>query len=138
MARYEDAKGRTWYPTLTVRTAKKVRQEVQAGGKPFDLLDVTDGSVLTRLNADPVLIVETVWAMVQPIAEREGITWENFADAHTGDVILDAGAALVEALADFFPTLEAAQIRAAQKYVQEVRKKALADAEKSINALSGT
>lgn len=138
MAKYTDTKGREWPVRLTVRTVKYIRDEVTAGGKPYDILDVSGGEVLAKLNTDPVLVSDTLWIICRELAKERGVSQDDFLDSLTGDAILDAGAALVEALADFFPKLEGAQVRKAQEYIMKVRTEAAKEAEAKLNALSGT
>lgn len=138
MARYTDVKGREWPVRLTVRTVKRIRDEVAAGGKAFDILDVSGGEVLAKLNTDPVLVSEVLWIICRETAKERGVAQEDFIDALAGDAILDGGAALVEALADFFPKLEGEQVRKAQAYVMQARAKAAKDAKEALEALSGT
>lgn len=138
MAKYTDTKGREWPVRLTVRTVKSIRDEVTDGEKPFDILDISGGVVLAKLNTDPVLVSDTLWIICRELAKERGVSQDDFLDSLTGDAILDAGAALVEALADFFPKLEGAQVRKAQAYIMKARMGAAKETEKNIDALSGT
>ena len=61
---------------------------------------------LGRLG-DHVKIVQVVWAIIEPDAERKNVTLQNFLENITGDSIADAMQALLEGLRDCFPTNEA-------------------------------
>lgn len=138
MAKYTDSKGREWPVRLTVRTVKSIRDEVTAGGKPFDVLDVSGGEVLAKVNTDPILVSEVLWITCRELAKERGVTQDDFFDTLAGEAILSGSAALVEALADFFPTLEGEQVRKAQAYIMKARTEAAKEAEAKLDALSGT
>ncbi|RMF73574.1 MAG: hypothetical protein D6744_15460 [Planctomycetota bacterium] len=68
-----------------------------------NLLEVFDGELLARLADDPVLLVNTLYAVCRPQAEERGISDETFGELLVGDAIEAAAAALVRGIADFFP-----------------------------------
>jgi hypothetical protein len=97
MPSFKDTSGREWLVTLNVAQVKRVRERLGV-----NLADLQEGNLLTRL-ADPVLLVDVLFVLVQPQAEEKNITDEQFAAGLGGDTLADAATALLEALCDFFP-----------------------------------
>jgi len=69
-----------------------------------DLVGATDAQLIQRLAGDPVLLVDVIYALCKPQADERNITDEEFGRAMWGDVIDHATTAMLEALADFFPS----------------------------------
>ena len=121
MRTFKDNDGRTWTVTLNVWTVKKVRDLLGV-----DLLDLGGGTVqpvgsragedlpgnlLSRLIADPVLLVDVLYVVCAEQAlgapERAGkadVSDEQFGRAMAGDAIDAATRAFLEELADFTPS----------------------------------
>ena len=98
MSTWKDARGHTWDLAINVNTVKRVRQLTEV-----NLLDVFDGQLLARLAGDPELLVNILYAVCQPQAERTSVSEEAFAELLVGDAIEEAATALVQGLIDFFP-----------------------------------
>lgn len=106
MKSFNDNLGRTWCITVNVATIKRVRAianidinsivEIGDDGKP-------DISLLQRLSTDPVLLVDTLYAICKPECDTKNITDEDFGASMAGDAIEHATAALLEEIVDFFP-----------------------------------
>ena len=77
MKTFTDNTGRTWTLSVTVGTIKRV--------------------------ADPVLLVDVLFAVCKPEADAKGITDEEFGRAMAGDAIELAATALLDEIIDFFP-----------------------------------
>lgn len=99
MRSFTDTAGRTWTVALPVSTLKRVRALVGV-----DLPSVLDGRLLDQLLRDPVLLCDVVYAVCKPEADARGVSHEDFLGAMYGDVIGAAMDALLEELADFFPS----------------------------------
>lgn len=97
-AAWRDNGGQTWSLTITVNTIKRVKQLVGV-----NLLEVFDGKLLGQLAEDPVLLVNTLYAVCQPQAEQREVSEEAFGESLVGDAIEQAAEALVQGLIDFFP-----------------------------------
>lgn len=100
MTAFSDNTGRAWEVVVTVATLKRVRS--LAG---VDLMDIADpdANLIGRLAADPVLLVDSLFAVVKPQADARGVTDEEFGAALAGDAVADATDAMLEAVVDFFP-----------------------------------
>ncbi len=98
MRTFRDANGRDWTVAIDAPTIKRVRAECDG----LDLMNI-DGDMLKRLGADPVLVVDLLWSLVRPDAEKLSVTAEQFGRALVGDAIERAADALYGALEDFFP-----------------------------------
>jgi hypothetical protein len=98
MKQFTDAEGRTWEVAVNVNAVKRVRD--LAG---VDLLDAAGNDLLSRLAADPCLLVNVIFALVKPQADAAKVSDESFGRAMIGDVLDAASAALVQDLLAFFP-----------------------------------
>lgn len=109
MKKFLDAEGRPWSVAVNVNTLKRVREMADV-----NLLDVVDGRLTERLAADPELLVNVLWAAVEPAARAATppVTAEQFGEAMAGDALDAATAALLEDLADFFPKGKREALRA--------------------------
>ena len=65
-----------------------------------------DDSGLRQLSCDVLLLVDVLWTMIEPQAERKGVSAEAFAAGLGGDAIGAACEALLEAIIDFFPSAQ--------------------------------
>ena len=111
MRTFQDNAGRSWTVTLNVYAVKKVRDLLGV-----DLLELggdiggastpgeAENSLLYRLIADPVLLVDVLYVVCKDQADQAGVTDEQFGQAMAGDVIDAATKALLEELADFTPS----------------------------------
>ena len=99
MKTFKDNAGRVWTIAINVATLKRVKGLIKV-----DLLEVLEGKLIERLMADPVLLVDVVYAVCKPEADAAGVTDEQFGQAMAGDAIELATTALLEELIDFFPS----------------------------------
>ena len=100
---FTDASGKTWELRLTIGLLPKLRE---AG---FTVGDLGGPNGWQALD-DPEQLGRVLWLMVQPQAEKSGVTPEGFADGFDGPAIFAATDALMGAVADFTrpPTVAAA------------------------------
>lgn len=92
-----DTCNRRWDLSITVGTVKRVRQLCGV-----DLYDALGGAVLSELAADPVKLVDVLYAIAKPQADAADVTDEAFGESMAGDAILHATNALLEGLTSFF------------------------------------
>lgn len=95
---WTDAENRTWSTAISVNAIRRVKELVGV-----NLLEVFDGEMLARLADDPVLLVNTIYAVCKPQADERDVSDETFGELLVGDTIELAAAALVRGIADFFP-----------------------------------
>lgn len=106
MKSFTDNTGRSWIVSINVGTIKRVRAlceidlaniiELEPGRTPkVDLLE--------RLAADPVLLVDVLYAVCKNEADNKNISDEEFGRAMAGDAIELATSALLDEIIDFFP-----------------------------------
>ena len=106
MKSFTDNKGRTWTLEVTVATVKRVRALCKVDLYSIVELDKNNkpsAELLERLSSDPVLLVDVLYAVCKPQADKLGITDEDFGEAMAGDAIEYATNALLEEIIDFFP-----------------------------------
>ena len=106
MKTFTDNTGRTWTLSVTVGTIKRVR--ALCGVDLANIITMESGKtpnvgLLERLAADPVLLVDVLFAVCKPEADAKGITDEEFGRAMAGDAIELAATALLDEIIDFFP-----------------------------------
>ncbi len=131
MKTFTDKEGRSWDITLTVGSAKRVR----------DLLDVNllepeagDPPLITRIGTDEILLCDIIYCLCRPQAQSRSLTDEQFGELLCGDVILAAQEAFYAEMLDFF-RLRARKDRAmAIRKQMEVIRLAVSRAEKEIDA----
>lgn len=101
MKSFKDTAGRNWQVAINVGSIKRVRDQAE-----IDLTTVLDpkANLLERLSNDPVLLVDVLWILVAPQAEKLGVSDEQFGEGLGGDALEAATTAFLEALADFFPS----------------------------------
>lgn len=98
MKQFKDAKGREWSLTVNVGAAKRVRDLTKV-----DLFNIF-ASEAEKVFSDPVLLVDMLWVLCMDQAKERGVTDENFGESLYGDAIEHATLALMESVADFFPS----------------------------------
>lgn len=100
MKPFKDTGGAEWAVEINVDTLKRLR------GHGIDLLEIVEekSTLLQRLRSDPVLLVDTLYLVCKPQADGRNVTDEQFGRAMAGDAVDDATSALLEELADFFPS----------------------------------
>lgn len=119
MKTFTDNAGRTWTISLTIDSAKRVRDLMS-----INLLEPEAGEppLLTRLGTDEILLCDVLYCLIKPQADTLNISSEQFGQALGGDVILAAQTAFYEEIIDFF-----------QKRGRTDRAKAAATQQKMIN-----
>lgn len=119
MQTFLDTKGRSWVIEVTawdVRQAR-VRLDLDVGKLVEDRC-----KPLAELLGDPVRLVDLVYLLCERQARERGVTDEEFGRSIDGDVLDAMGAALIEALADFFQKATREILRALSRKTQAVLK----------------
>ena len=90
MKTFRDNKRRVWTIEVNVAAIKRVRGlckvdlnsivEVDSENRPTARL-------LEQLSSDPVLLVDVLYAICKPEADKQGVTDEEFGEAMAGDAI---------------------------------------------------
>jgi hypothetical protein len=100
MRTFKDADGREWAVEVTMRTVRSVREATDGR---VDLLAVFTPE-FSQLLADPFVLAAVLYAVCRKRAEEKAIDADGFADGLRGDALDAASTALLEAVADFFPS----------------------------------
>lgn len=119
MARFTDNEGRDWIVRVDVGTVKRVRAALD-----IDLADLT-GETAERLSEDAVALVDTLYLVCRDQAVERKLSDEDFGRGLIGDPIDDAVAALLEAIADFFPARKRALLQKVLAKTGRARAKAM-------------
>lgn len=96
MATFQDHEGRDWHLELDIPTARRIRKLLH-----IDVLNFE--TCLPKLSADPILLCDVLWVIVEEQAQRHKVTDEQFGVALMGETLEAAADAFVQALIDFFP-----------------------------------
>ncbi len=104
MKTFTDRTGREWTIDANVTSLRRVRSLVGV-----DLMQMVtprgeDEAVIVKLLRDPCLLVDVIYAICKPDADRQRISDEAFGQAMAGDALDAATQALLEELPDFFPS----------------------------------
>lgn len=93
---FTDCKGRAWTCRVDTAALRRVRDTLN--------YNLAGEDALQKLQDDPVLLIDTIFIVVQPQAQVIGVTAVDFGESLAGDAIDDATIALLEGLAEYFPT----------------------------------
>lgn len=97
--KFTDAAGDDWFVSLNVATNRRIREELDV-----DLLNLSDETLYARLLVEPELLVDVLQVALEKQAEKRELDAYGFAERLAGDVLEAAALALLEAIADFFPS----------------------------------
>jgi hypothetical protein len=113
MPTFRDRKDKEWNVEMSVDLLKEVRLQTE-----FNLLTLLDNEMvgLAQLHDDPEVLVGVLFAVLEEQIDAEKMTPEQFGRCFAGDSIRDAAAALVEAVADFYPSLKQRKILRAMNH----------------------
>ena len=130
MKTFTDNKGRIWTLEVTVATVKRVRALCRVDLNSIVELDKNNkpsAELLERLSSDPVLLVDVLYAVCKPQADKLGVTDEDFGEAMAGDTIEHATTALLEEVINFFPESKRMVLQrilsASRRFSEAARKK---------------
>lgn len=93
---FTDGNGRVWTCRVDTAALRRVRDTLG--------YNLAGEDAIQKLQDDPVLLIDTIFIVVQPQAQAVGVTAADFGESLAGDAIDDATLALLEGLAEYFPT----------------------------------
>lgn len=107
MHSFVDRNGQTWSLVVNIGAVKRVRALCN-GLNLLELVNVdengkTDSKLLDSLSENPVLLVDVLYAICKPEADKLNVSDEKFGDSMNGDSIEVATHALLDEIVDFFP-----------------------------------
>lgn len=124
MKTFTDNAGRVWTVAITIAAVKRVRS--LAG---VDLLSSQSGEEgggpIQRLMADPVLLCDVLFAVIQPEAAARNVSDEDFGRSLAGDALEAATVALLDGLVDFFPPGQRAVLAKAIDRIRQAQRQVL-------------
>jgi len=122
---FKDNAGRSWTVSITIAAIK--RCTAIAG---INLLDAVNGDLFRKFEADPVPMIDCLYAIVKPDADKIGVSDVDFGEALAGDAVAAAQDAFMEELINFFPGQKREILLRAWKDVGHARERLLALAAK--------
>jgi hypothetical protein len=106
---FTDSLDRKWNLVIDYDSIIRLR----GGSLALDLLDVTseNSSLLTRLATDDILLVATIYTLLEPAIKERGLTDKQFVAGLTGNGLENALDALIEGIANFSRPQRGAMLR---------------------------
>ncbi len=116
MKTFKDTQDRSWEICINVASLKRVRTMLG-----IDLPSLWEDGMkpLAKLLGNACDLVDVLYVLVKPEADRRGVTDEQFGSAFKGDVLDAAEDAFMQEFIDFFPKAKATNLR---KITTEARK----------------
>jgi chorismate mutase len=115
MSSFKDARERQWLLQLNVSNIRAIREKHKV-----DLASL-EGKAFDQLEADPVLLVDVLHTLCEEQIEKEKITPAEFGESLVGDAIDNATAAMLQAIADFFPKSKREMVQTLARKTQAMR-----------------
>jgi hypothetical protein len=117
MKEFKDNEGRPWHVSLTVSSAKRVKDSVlvvlppktadepaPTEAVPFDIIDAGDiARTFQVLRSNFSALGDTLYAILLPQVIQKGLTQDQFLDGLKGESLEQGGLAVEEELVGFFP-----------------------------------
>ena len=100
---FKDRHGAEWDCAITTGALKRVLKLCQID--LTKLFEDEEATAVRQLLADPLVIVDVIYAVVKPQADAKRITDEQFGELLCGQFMADANAALLDSLHVFFSAL---------------------------------
>lgn len=137
MRTFNDKNKKAWTLELTVGSARRVKADTTV-----DLVNIIsldgDGKAsmkaLEKLIEDPFALVDVIFSLCRPQAEKENITDADFADLLNADAIEAAANALVEEIINFTPAAK----RKALTKIHEIAQRIAAKNEAMLDQVLGS
>lgn len=101
MSKFKDDKGREWTLVLNYHIASRIEDELE-----IPLL-----SKLQEVEFSPRHCVEMVWMIIEPQAEKKGVTPEDFGGSIVGETLEHLSDALLDCVAFFYKGLNPQQAK---------------------------
>jgi hypothetical protein len=70
----------------------------------FDIADIGNGKAVEMFGGSTTHVLDVMWPLVAPEAEKRSVTYEDFGEALRGDTLTHAIAVIKEELLAFFPS----------------------------------
>lgn len=119
---FNDTKGNNWNASITVGALRRVLAQTEID--LTRLFDDEKAEPVQKLLANPIVIADVVFAVVEPQATAKGIDAAAFGELLEGQALAEATDALLDALAVFFSARQAEMGQAFAKVVANYRKAA--------------
>lgn len=128
---FKDSEGRDWTIAINVAAVNRVRDLTQV-----NLYDIGSDQLADSLANDLEKVVNVIYAIVKPDADKKQITDEQFGAALGGDALDAAISAFTEELIDFFPSHRRKLLRAAANKGAELQEQLLTMGLQKINDIN--
>lgn len=133
MRAFKDSEGREWKVSITVGAIQAVLSRLPDVN--LANADSGDPPLITRLATDMLLLADVVYAIVEPQAEKIGISQAAFAASLTDDAFIAMHNAFFGELSDFFRKTGRGHLAAVIEKQQEVVTAAVGHAELRVRGI---
>ncbi len=99
MPSFTDSKGRSWDVVVNVWTLTRVKDHT---GVLLTSLMEKNGELFAKLHADPILLADIGWRLVEDQAAERDVDVKDFAESILGDPLGALRKAVLEGAVDFF------------------------------------
>jgi hypothetical protein len=130
MRSFKDSKQREWSIAVNVGMAKAVRAATNIN--LFDLYQ----SDAERVFSDPITLVDVLYALCREQCQQRGVTDVDFGAAMVGDCLEESANALMEEVADFFPSRRRTILRATLAKAETIAKETEAKLMEALDKIS--
>lgn len=117
MKQVVDSKGRTFNIKVNIGTAKRVKD--LTGHDILDLTGEDRDNIFSKIKSDPFTLADIITVLIEEDLKALNLTKEAFLESFTGDIIDDFSDALMQEIADFFPSR---QSRLIKEQLAEIKK----------------
>ena len=130
MKTFTDNAQREWSVELNVTSMKRIRDLAEV-----DLMDILGegGNLMVRLQEDPILLCNVIYAICKPQADKLSVSDEQFGEAMAGDAIDKGMEALLAELINFIPGRKRVLFEKAMGKMSEYQTRLLDLAEAKLN-----
>jgi len=125
MRTFKDKEKKDWGVSITVGSLKRVKELLK-----IDLIegasDKKEDNIFIKISTDPIMLVDIIYVLCKPEADKLGISDEQFGGLMNGDSVEEATAVFIEELIDFFPTARRPMLRTMTDKIKDLQTKGIA------------
>ena len=124
MRTFKDKEKKDWGVSITVGSLKRVKELLK-----IDLIegasDKKEDNIFIKISTDPIMLVDIIYVLCKPEADKLGISDEQFGGLMNGDSVEEATAVFIEELIDFFPTARRPMLRTMTEKIKHLESKGI-------------
>lgn len=130
---FKDNTGREWTVEVNMLTVKRVKNLLDV-----NIADLNNQEVLNRMQNDMFFVVDLLYVVCKPQADKLNISDEEFAAGLLGDSLVSAIKAFLNSYIDFFPPKIRRRLKAAQELTSLALEKTLKAVDQALGIQTDT